>query len=499
MNLRTRETSRRASYKWLAFAAIAIGTFTSVADHGSIIVALPSIAQNFNTDLPTAQWVLIGYSLTVSALLLPMGRLSDIIGLKKVYLAGFAIFIIGAFLAGSSSSITEVIGFKVLQGVGAAMTQGTGMAMTLSTFEDNERGKALGLHLSLVGAGNVVGPAVGGFIVGFLGWQWVFYVNVFLGFLAIVPAAIILDGKLYSSSSRGSNGFDWPGAALSSGLLVLFLMGVTNAPKFGWTSPLIVAAFVAFVIFLALFIWWELRTSQPLFDVRMFGNRAFTLGTSAVFLAFIGQSSVRFLMPFYLQFVNGYSPSQIGVILIPAAFMMIIMGPISGRLSDRFGPRILTSGGLAISIIAMITLSRLEQGSALWIAMTGIILQSLGMGLFYAPNNSSLLSTIDKGKFGVMSGFLNLVRNSANITGIALITAIVTMVMAFYGQPPNLAAVSEVGGQAVINSFTSGMKVGYLSLSSLVVLGMVLSFMRSNKAHTEAESDSISAEPKAAD
>ena len=161
MNILKPDSSKFSHYKWLAFFALAIGTFTSVADHGSVIVALPSIALHFGTDLPTTQWVLIGYSLAVSALLLPAGRLSDIIGRKQVYIAGFTIFVVGAALAGSSPAILGVIGFKVLQGVGAAMIEGTGMAMILSTFSRNERGKALGLYLSTVGAGNVVGPALG--------------------------------------------------------------------------------------------------------------------------------------------------------------------------------------------------------------------------------------------------------------------------------------------------------------------------------------------------
>ena len=153
------------SYKWWVLFAVSVGLFTSVFDHGSINVALPSIADQFNTDLPTTQWIVIGYGLTIAALLLPMGRLSDILGRKKIYLLGFTVFSTGGFLAAISPNIELLIGTKILQGVGSAMTQGTSMAMVISAFGDKDRGRALGLTMSVVGVGAVVGPAIGGFLV----------------------------------------------------------------------------------------------------------------------------------------------------------------------------------------------------------------------------------------------------------------------------------------------------------------------------------------------
>ena len=158
-------------YKWWTLLAVSIGLFTSVFDHNSMNVALPSIADHFFTDLPTTQWILVGYGLTIAALLLPMGRLSDLLGRKKVYLFGFVIFTIAGFVAASSGNIFQLIGAKLVQGSGAAMTQGTSMAMVLSAFGERDRGKALGLTMSVVGIGAVVGPAIGGFLVDYLGWQ----------------------------------------------------------------------------------------------------------------------------------------------------------------------------------------------------------------------------------------------------------------------------------------------------------------------------------------
>ena len=181
------------NYKWWVLFAVSVGLFSSVFDHGSMNVALPSIADHFNTDLPTTQWIVIGYGLTIAALLLPMGRLSDILGRKKIYLLGFIVFTTGGFLAAMSLNIELLIGAKILQGVGSAMTQGTSMAMVISAFGDRDRGKALGLTMSVVGMGAVVGPAIGGFLVDYLGWESVLYATTALGVVSLIAAMIILD------------------------------------------------------------------------------------------------------------------------------------------------------------------------------------------------------------------------------------------------------------------------------------------------------------------
>lgn len=192
--------TQSSSYKWWVFGTIAIGTFMSVVDHGSVLVALPEIEGHFGTDLPTVQWIVLGYALAISVLLLPMGRLGDMVGRKQVYIGGFAIFVLAAALAGASPNLHLLIGAKVIQGVGSAMIQGNGMATIISVFSGEERGKALGYHLSVVGTGAIAGPALGGLLVSALGWRSVFFVNVPIGLVTIAVSAIILTGGV---SARG--------------------------------------------------------------------------------------------------------------------------------------------------------------------------------------------------------------------------------------------------------------------------------------------------------
>ena len=471
--------TRSANYRWWAFGAIAIGTFASVVDHGSVNIALPTIAGHFGTDIPTVQWVVIGFALTISALLLPMGRLADLAGLKKIYIWGSLVFILGAVLAGSSNSLGVLIASRILQGCGAAMTQGTGMAIVTGAFPASERGKAIGFMMTTVGVGAIFGPALGGLLVDLLGWRWVFYANVPLVALGVALGLAILDGS--QEGRRGPHhgkGFDWLGAALSTGILLLFLLTITNGHRTGWTSPPILAAAACLAAFLAAFIWWELRCPSPMLELRFFQKRTFSFGISAAFLTFLGSSSVLFLTPFYLQRVLGYSPQNAGLVVVPGAVCMALLSPLIGRLSDRYGWRPFTVGGLVLSATGLFIFSRVTESSSLLLVLPALILQSCGMGVFYSPNTSSILSTVERESYGVVSAFLNLVRNAGNVTSVAFATAVVTATMGALGFEPSLNAVQSGGGSGVSHAFTLGLRNAYMIMAGLLLAAMALSAFR---------------------
>ncbi len=478
---------RGENYRYWAFLALAIGLFTSVSDMGSVAVALPSISNHFETALPTTQWVLIGYTLTISALLLPMGRLADLAGRKSIYLIGFVIFVGAACVAGLAPDMNSLIIIRIVQGAGAAMTQGTSMAMIVASFPPEERGKALGLQMSIVGAGGVAGPAIGGFIVEVLGWQWVFFGTALMATVAIIAASVLIDSSRVGQTRGTRISYDWIGAALSTGALIAFLNGMTWAPSIGYGHPFVVAAFVGSATLLTAFVAQELRSPSPMMDIRLFKRRLFALGVLASFLNFLGMQSVRFLMPFYLQAVLGLSPGQVGLIIVPGAVGMIITGPLSGRLSDRFGWRWFTMGGLIVSACGLLILSTLQPTTPFWIAMVGMIMQSTGIGLFNAPNNSSILSAVEPSKFGVISGFLNLVRNSGNLCSIAIATAIVTATMGSLGFEPSLAGVTSEGSEGLLSAFTSGLRVAYSIMAVVVLVGVVASAFKGKAYQPEPE------------
>ena len=468
-------------YKWWAFIAVAIGTFASVADQVGVNVALHPIAGHFNSDIPTVQWVVISYTLTISALLLPMGRLSDIVGLKRVYIVGSVVFALFGIGAAVSDNLGLLIGSRVIQGAGAAMTQGTGMAIVAASFPASERGKAIGLIMGVVSSGAIVGPALGGFLLDLFGWRAVFLVNVPLITLCVALCFAVLsdhDSEGPAGSGPKRSGFDWQGATLSTGMLLIFLLTITYAHRFGWDSPLILSGMVGFVILLACFIWWELRTPNPMLELRYFRMPVFSCGVSAAFLTFMGGISIFFLTPFYLQGVLGYTPTQTGLTLVPGAVCMLFLGPVSGRLSDRYGWRALTVSGLACISVSLFILSRLTVDSSLAVILSALILQSCGMGLFFSPNASSVLSSVSRESYGVISAFLNLVRNAGNVVSIAVATAIVTATMGAMGYEPSLSAVTQGGAEGVEHAFTTGLRYTYLGMSCLMLLAMGISALR---------------------
>ena len=468
----------RPAYKWWVFAAVAFGTLTSVVNHGGMSVALPTIAQYFDADLSAAQWIVVAEGLAISALILPMGRLSDVIGRKTVYLAGMAVFAVAALLAAGSQSITMLIAFKAVQGVGAAMTQGTGMAMITSVFPAEERGKGIGSHASVVGTGGVLGPVAGGLLITALDWRWLFYVNVVMGLVAMLLVVAVVRSQVFRQDTRNRS-YDFPGAALSTAVLVTFLLAVSNGATLGWTSAPIVVAGLGFVVLLAAFVWWESRATSPMLDLGLFGSRVFGIGISTNFMSFLGISSARFLLPFYLQAALGYTPALVGLVLLPNAISRIVMGPVSGRLSDRYGWRLFNVAGLLLSAAGLFTLASMAVSSSVVVALVGIVLHSVGSGLFQSPNSASIFSAADPSRHGVVAAFVNLSRNAGNVTGIAIAASIVTAVMASQGFEPNIDAVlgAETGSR-LVGSFMSGLRAAFLAMGVLQLIGAAASVLK---------------------
>ena len=474
------------NYKWWVFCTVGTGTFMSVLGHGSVLIALPTIANHFGASLTTVLWIAISEALTISALLLPMGRLSDIVGRKQVYVVGFTIFLIASAAAGFSVSLTMLLAARVVQGASEAMLQANGQAMVLSVFPGSERGKALGTHFSVVGAGSIVGMALGGLLVSAWGWRSVFLINIPVGILALIAAILVLDKSRFVQERQGGQRpkFDWQGSMLSAAALVTVLLAITFGNRAGWGSGPILGAMLTFVILMSAFIWWELRTPSPMLDLRLFQRKLVALGVTAGWLSFLGSSGVRFMMSLYLQSVLGHSAREAGLITLPSAIAMTIMGTISGRLSDRFGWLKFNVGGLALASIALFFLATsLSDASPLSFIVPILVLQSVGSGLFGSPNNSSILSAVERSRYGIISALNSLTRNSANIASTAIATAIVVATMSSMGAEPSLEAVSDEP-----QAFVVGMRRAFLVAAIMLLVGMVISVLKGDRPKETAAS-----------
>jgi EmrB/QacA subfamily drug resistance transporter len=460
--------ARFVEHKYRVFLVCAIGIFVTVFDTSSSIVALPTIALEFGTSLPTAQWVVIGNSLIIAALLVPMGRLSDIIGRKRIYVFGCYMFATGALLAWFSSSIFGLIVARGIVGIGSAMTQGTAMAILVRNFDISERAKMLGFQMGGVGLGAMTGPALGGIIVGTLGWRTLFAVS------AITMALVGIAGQkiLRRRSKRPAvttAPFDIAGAVLFSSLLISGLLTLTLGPRFGWAERGTVAGATLFAALLLAFIAVERRHSAPMLDLSLFRNPAFAFGALAALIVFMCMSATRFLAPFFFQGVKGFDPSRVGLLMLPAATITAFSAPLAGRFADRFGVRFVANIGFTIAMLGLVTFVFLQTATPIWVVVAGLMVMALGMSSFGAPNSAAILNSVDAGAYGVASGFVNLCRNTGNVIGIAFGTAIVTLTMASSGYEPSLSEVNAASDSGIYVAFTDGVRSASTSLLAIAM------------------------------
>ena len=475
----SRRVVASAHYKWLAYGAIATGIFLTVMDQSGVNLAIPRIAEQFVLDIPTAQWIVLGYVLSTSALLLPMGRVSDILGRERVFMSGLVGFIALGALGGASQSFQALIAAKVLQGVAAAAIQANGMAMIMDVFPRSDRGQAIGMYMTIIGTGSVTGPIAGGLLVSSFGWRAVFFAGVPVGLAALLATASVLQRSTpVREPGTWRSTFDWTGAVLSSAALVAFLLAMTSAYRLGWSSLPVISGLVLAVVMIASFVFWERRTRQPMLDMGLFRSGLFSIGVSARALSFLASSSVYFLMPFFLIQVLGHSARDAGLMMLPGSLLMATMGPISGRLSDSIGTRWLAAAGMALSCSAMLVFSRLGVDSPPFHVMAGMCLAGAGMGTFSSTNTSAITIGLGRERYGIVSAFINVTRTASNVTGIAIATTIVAFTMASMGYEPSLAAVTEGGGQGLREAFVAGLHRVYLVAAGLAATAMVLSVVR---------------------
>ncbi len=485
--------------KWVVFGAVAPGIFMTLLDEFGLNQAVPPIADHFGATIPDVQWVVLGYLLTVGALLLPLGRLADIAGHRRLYLAGVAIFTVGALLAGSTPSLHALIAFKVFQGVGAAMVQATSVPIITSAFPTGERGKALGMFMGVLALGAIAGPVIGGGAVTLLGWRAMLYLAGPVGAVSVLLALRVLgltdprpvgssrtdSGRLagpraMSGSGAGKprfNSFDWPGAALSTAALVLFLLTVSSGNRLGWLSPEVIIGFAAVGAIVLGFIVWELRSAEPMLPLGLFRDGTFLVGQVTMFLMVLGNSAVFFLLPFYLQDVAGLTPLFSGLVVSAVPIAFLTSGPIVGHLSDRMGWRRFVPFGLALGLASMAMLTRLTPDSPIWWTVATMLLMGFGLGFIFSPAQNAIYSVVKPGGQGVVTAFINMARNTATLSSIAIGTAIVTATMGGLGYEPSLDAVREGGGIGIKDAFTRGMTQAFFVGGVVVAAGLLVSLV----------------------
>jgi EmrB/QacA subfamily drug resistance transporter len=455
------------SRKWYVMSAVAMGIFLATIDGSIVNVALPTLVRELDTNFATVQWVVLAYLLTISTLLLSVGRLGDMIGKKPIYVTGFVVFTVGSVLCGLAWSVYWLIAFRVVQAVGGAMVFGLGIAIVTEAFPPGERGKALGLAGTVVSVGIVLGPTLGGFIIDAISWHWIFLVNLPVGIVGSLMAARFVP----ATKPAGRQKFDFPGAITMFISLLALLLGLTWGQQVGFNSPQILVLFAVWAVFLTIFLIIEWRSAQPMVELELFQNNLFSTGLVTGFFTFVSIAGSVILLPFYLENVLGYSVQQVGLLLAVVPIVLGVVAPASGILSDRVGTRPITVLGLVVLLVGYLAMSTLSAETSAWGYVLRLLPVGLGMGIFQSPNNSAIMGAVARQRLGIASGLLSLTRTLGQTTGIAMLGAFwASRVNAFAGE-----ILAEGATAAPVAAQIAGLQQTFLAVAGLVTIALVLS------------------------
>lgn len=470
----------QSSRKWWSLAAVGSGTFMSTIDGSIVNIALKTLQDDFQTTFSAVEWVVLAYLLAITCLLLVMGRLGDMIGHRRVYVAGFVVFTAASALCGLAWSVGALVGFRVVQAVGAAMIQAVGAGLLVSSFPPTERGQALGYIGTIVAAGISIGPVLGGVLLRNVGWPSIFYVNVPIGIVAIALALRALP----DDSRRSAQRFDVVGAALLGLSLLLILLSLTEGQQLGFGSPLILGALAGGLLLLAAFLAWERRTPEPMIDLALFASRPFSMALLSAVLAFVAIAFNIFLLPYYLQTVLGYDPQRTGLTLLAGPLALSVVSPLSGRLSDRIGTRWLAAIGLGLSAIGLASTATLTTTSSQLDVILRLVVANIGFGIFQSPNTSTVMGNAPRPALGVAGSLIAVMRTLGQTAGIALAGAVFAVtVTAAAGRAYD--PVTSAPAEALV----SGLRAALLLAGAIAALGVVPALLRAEQPREEGPAE----------
>ena len=408
--------------KRAALIVTTLSSFLTPLAASAVNIALPSIGKEFGMDAISLSWVATAFIVTAAMFLVPFGRLADIYGRKRIFIYGTWTFTISSFFLGISSSAHILIFFRALQGVGGAMVFGTGIAILSSVFPLGERGKVLGINVAAVYLGLSFGPFLGGLLTQHLGWRSVFLLNVPFGLIIIIFGVWKLTEEW--SGARGET-FDFMGSLVYSLMLLAIMYGFSLLPRA--SSVVVILLGIAGVW---LFVYLERRVKSPILDVSLFRmNKVFIFSNMAALISYCATFAVGFFLSFYLQYIEGLSPQNAGMILVSQPIVQAIFSPVAGRMSDRIEPRIVASTGMALTATGLFLLAMLKEGSALWFIIASLFLLGFGFALFSSPNTNAIMSSVESRLYGVASATLGTMRLIGQMFSMGIAMLIFTLYM----------------------------------------------------------------------
>ncbi len=411
-------TSRR---RWLTLIAMCFGLFMVMLDATIVSNALPTIQRDLKMSTTGLQWVNNAYTLVIGALVITTGRLGDLFGRRRYFMLGVIVFATGSALCGAAQTDVWLIASRAFEGIGAAFMTPLTLSIIDDAFPPEQRGRAIGIWAGISGLALAIGPLLGGVLTQDASWRWIFYVNLPVAALALVMTLRVVRESRDETSSRH---VDLGGLVTVSAGLFGVVLGVMQGRSWGWTSAATIACLAGGAAFLALFIGIEARTDEPLIDLRLFRNPAFTGSNVVAFLVSFAMLGALFFLPLYMQDVRGYDPIGSGIAILPITLLVTIGAPVSGRLADRVGPRWPMAFGMAVMGIAFGVLVGISVDTTYAALVGPFVVLGAGIGMVMSPMSTAALNTVSSNQAGEASGVLNTNRQVGGTFGVAILGVI---------------------------------------------------------------------------
>jgi EmrB/QacA subfamily drug resistance transporter len=406
--------------KWWTLIAVSVAIFMLLLDITVVNVALPAIQRSLHSSFQDLQWVVNAYALTLAALLLTAGAVADLVGRRRVFVAGLIVFTISSAACGLSGSPLTLNLARAVQGVGGAMMFATSLALIAQAFHGKERGVAFGVFGGVVGAAVAVGPVLGGVITSGIGWEWIFFVNVPIG----VVAVLLTLTQVADSRDPNAKGVDWLGLLTFSGSLFLLVFALIQGNEKGWGSTRILAYLIGAAALLTVFVVVEIRQKRPMLDLTLFRRPAFAGASVVAFAVSASIFSMFLYLTLYIQDVLGYDPLQAGLRFLPVTLLSFAVAPISGRLSVRVPVRLLMGIGLLLVSAGLLSMTAVGASSGWTALIPGFVLAGAGVGLINPPLASTAIGVVHHSRSGMASGINSTFRQVGIATGIAGLGAV---------------------------------------------------------------------------
>lgn len=426
----TSQSSSHASGSWAIAVLVAlIGPFMAILDSSIVNVAIPTIMRVFNTNTSTVEWVVTIYMLALGVVVPLSGWMGDRLGLKRLYILSLAVFTAGSLLCAFSWNIDSLIAARVVQAVGGGMIMPTTMSMITRMVPRERFGSAMGIFGIALMVGPAIGPTLGGYLVEYVDWRWIFTINLPVGVLGILLGFLALPDFPGGEAGR----LDVAGAVTSGIGLFCLLLALSKGNDWGWGSEAVVFLFYISVVCLGLFVYLELTCDQPLLDLRVFRYPTFTLANIMVIITTISLFTGVFYVPLFLQNIRNLGAMETGLLMMPAALVSGFMMPVTGRLYDRIGPKLMCLLGLLILAYTTYLFHRLDVNTPFRTIQFWLILRSLGMSLAMMPAQTAALAVVPLNLVGRASAITNIINRVSGSFGIAVFTTILTNRQALHG------------------------------------------------------------------